>query len=269
MCQINEQNNSLLCELVSNHSINADSFVLSLKWEGRPPKAGQFFMIKPARSSVYLPRPISIFEFNIDQNIVKFLIAKVGKGTEELYHLKPGEKIRMTGPFGNAWEDFLPEDIKAGNGKAGLVGGSAGVAPLAALVAEKPELNFYFLAGFKNGFVNNEEETATLGAAVKAKKLILTAEDGRNALNGKVTDYLFDLESYSTIFACGSTNMLKAVVTKCESKNIPCFISMEGRMACGVGACYGCTIRTVNGNRRLCADGPIFRASDVIIGGTV
>ncbi|MDR2965725.1 MAG: dihydroorotate dehydrogenase electron transfer subunit [Treponema sp.] len=268
MCQ-ETKNNSLLSELVSNHSINNDTFCMSFKWEGRPPKAGQFFMIKPVRSNVFLPRPISIFEYIPSQNIVKFLIVKVGKGTAELSAIKPGEKVRLSGPFGNSWEDFLPEDVRNSGGKAGLVGGSAGVAPLAALVAEKPELNFYFLAGFKNGFSNNEEETATLGAAVKAKKLILTAEDGRNALHGKVTDYLFDLESYSVILACGSSGMLKSVIKKCETKEIPCFVSMESRMACGVGACYGCTIHTANGTRRLCADGPIFRASDVLFGGAI
>jgi len=255
---------SLLCELISNHSINSDSFVLSLKWEGKAPKAGQFFMIKPCRSSVYLPRPISIFEYISYQNIVKFLIVKAGNGTKELSQLKPGEKVRLTGPFGNAWEQFLPQNVLDGSGKAGLVGGSAGIAPLAALVAEKPDFNFYFFAGFKNGFENNEEEAATIGAGIKAKKLILTAEDGKNALHGKVTDYLFDLESYSVIFACGSPAFLNAVKKKCEAKNVPCYISMESRMACGAGACLGCSIPTNNGNKQVCADGPIFLSTEVL-----
>ena len=255
---------SLLCELIANQTINADTFVLSVKWDGPAPKAGQFFMIKPQRCSVFLPRPISIFEYNLDLGIVKFLIAKIGRGTEELFHIKPGDKIRLTGPFGNAWEKFLPGDVLNYGRKAGLIGGSVGVAPLAALVAEKPELNFYFLAGFKNGFNNNEEESATLGSAEKAKKLVLSAEDGKNALPGKITDYLFDLDTFSIIFACGSIALLNAVYKKCKEKNIPCFVSMESRMACGAGACFGCTISTVNGNSRCCSDGPIYKASEVL-----
>jgi NAD(P)H-flavin reductase len=250
---------SLLCELSSIFHINNENFILEFNWHHTPVKAGQFFMIQPERSSVFLPRPISIFEYNIEQNYIKFLIVKVGKGTEELSQLQPGEKVRLTGPFGNSWAGFLPE-----NGRAALVGGSAGVAPLAALMAELPEYNFHFFAGFKNGFKNKDEENAMLGSAKKTKKLIITAEDGINALNGRIIDFIFEPESYDVIFGCGSTMMLKALKKKCDSRNVKCFISTESRMACGVGACLGCSVRTINGNRRCCADGPIFSAGDVL-----
>jgi dihydroorotate dehydrogenase electron transfer subunit len=166
---------SLLCELSSIFHINNENFILEFNWHYTPPKAGQFFMIQPERSSVFLPRPISVFEYSTQQNYVKFLIVKVGKGTEELSQLQTGDKVRLTGPFGNSWAEFLPE-----NGRAALVGGSAGVAPLAALMAEMPEYNFHFFAGFKNGFKNKDEENAMLGSAINAKKLIITAEDGVN-----------------------------------------------------------------------------------------
>ncbi|MCL1958615.1 MAG: hypothetical protein FWF68_03340, partial [Spirochaetes bacterium] len=108
--------NSQICELFQNLRINDESFILYFNWSGTPPSAGQFFMIKPERTSVFLPRPISIFEYNASQKLVKFLIAKRGKGTEELSLLIRGEKVRLTGPFGNKWEAFLPE-----SGKAALV----------------------------------------------------------------------------------------------------------------------------------------------------
>ena len=255
--------NSLLCELVNNTFINSEHFTLEFKWESTPPKAGQFFMIKPQRSSVFLPRPISIFEYNPIQKLVKFLIVKIGTGTIELSQMQPGEKARLTGPLGNAWSDFLPE-MQPGF-QAALVGGSAGVAPLAALVFEKPDYNFHFFAGFKNGFNEKEEENLILGCALNANKLTVTAEDGKNAVNGRIIDFIPNPQNYNVIFACGSTLMLKALKEKLSiSKEALCYVSSESRMACGVGSCLGCTIHTLNGNRRCCADGPIFPINDII-----
>jgi len=250
---------SVLCELAANIKVNSEIFILHFNWNGPPPMAGQFFMIKPDRSSVFLMRPIGVFEYVSTQNLIKFLIAKKGTGTQELSLLQPGEKARLTGPLGNAWADFLPE-----NGKAALVGGSAGVAPLAALTAEKPDYNFHFYAGFKNGFDKKDEEDAVLGFALNAKKLVISAEDGKNAACGRIIDFINEQENYDVIFACGSVQMLKAIKEKFVPKKIPCYVSMESRMACGTGACLGCTIRTLKGGRRCCTDGPIFSAGDII-----
>ena len=257
MCQVGAK--SLLCELYANFPINDNYFILQFFWDAPPPKAGQFFMMKPERSSVFLQRPISISEYNSSKKLVKFLIEKRGKGTKELSKLQVGEKVFLTGPLGNAWTDFLPE-----NGKAALVGGGAGVAPLAALVAEKPDYFFHFYAGFKNGFHEKEEENSVMGYAVNAKKVVITAEDYINALGGLIVDYIFEPENYDVIFACGSTPMLLAVKKKCEAKNVMCYLSLESRMACGTGACLGCTVQTKKGNRRCCADGPIFQAGEII-----
>ena len=250
---------SLVCELAGSSPVNAEVFILHFTWKGPTPKAGQFFMVKPLRSSTYLGRPLSVCEFNAAQNTVKFLVAKRGRGTEELSLMTTGEKAQLTGPLGNAWEDFLPE-----NGFAALVGGSVGIAPLAALVAEKSNYNFHFYAGFKNGFREKEEENAMLGAACMVKKLIVTAEDGRNALSGRILDYFFEPGKYDVVLACGPLAMLKAVKEKCKTRGAACYVSMENRMACGIGACLGCTVRTVNGEKRCCADGPIFPAQELI-----
>jgi NAD(P)H-flavin reductase len=253
--------NSVLCELYNNTSINEEYFTLQFIWECSVPKAGQFFMIKPERTSVFLPRPIGIFEYDNEQKLVKFLISRRGRGTIELSQVSVGEKVLLTGPIGNCWERFLPEST---NGKIGLVGGSAGIAPLAALVAEKPDYNFHFFAGFKQGFREKEEEDAIIGSGVKSKKLIISAEDGRNALIGRITDFMIDLESFDCVFGCGPLPMLNALKKKCESKNVACYLSLESRLACGVGACLGCTIQTSNGLRCCCKDGPIFSATEVM-----
>ncbi|MCL2801430.1 MAG: dihydroorotate dehydrogenase electron transfer subunit [Treponema sp.] len=252
---------SVLCELTMNKSINDEYFILQFIWENPAVRAGQFFMLKPIRTSVFLPRPISIFEYDNDQKTVKFLISRRGKGTIELSQLTVGEKVQLIGPIGNSWADFLPENTE---GKAALVGGSAGVAPLAALVFEKPDYNFHFYAGFRQGFREKDEEDLIIGSGMRAKKVVITAEDGRNALIGRITDFIIEPESFDVVFGCGPMPMMNALKKKCESKNIPCFLSLESRLACGVGACLGCTIKTENGNRRCCKDGPIFPAKEVI-----
>ncbi|MDR0320311.1 MAG: dihydroorotate dehydrogenase electron transfer subunit [Treponema sp.] len=249
---------SIVCELKQNSPVTEEYFILEFIWDHAPPKAGQFFMVKPLRSVVFLPRPFGIFEYNAEQKTVKFLIAKKGKGTEELFRLQTGEKVQLTGPLGNCFADFLPE-----TGKAALVGGSAGVAPLAALVAEKPDYQFYFYAGFKKGFREKEQENAILGSALKAKKVVVTAEDGGNAINGFITDYIFEPESYDVIFGCGPLGMMNALKKKCAAKNVPCFLSMESRFACGVGACNGCTLHLASGMKRCCKDGPVFPAGEI------
>ncbi|MCL2175416.1 MAG: dihydroorotate dehydrogenase electron transfer subunit [Treponema sp.] len=250
---------STVCEVLSNKPITKEFFILQFSWGNPVPKAGQFFMIKPVRSSVFLPRPISIFEFNSQQKILKFLIAIKGRGTQELAQLQIGDKVILTGPGGNAWTDFMPE-----NGKAALVGGSAGIAPLCALVGERPDFVFHLFAGFRQGFRGKEEEDIILGCGVNAKKYVITAEDGRNALIGRITDFIYEPESYDVILGCGPIPMLNALKKKCAEKNVPCFLSLESRFACGIGACLGCTIKTVIGNRCCCKHGPIFPAGDII-----
>ena len=247
-----------ICKVTANIPISSDYFSLHFIWDGPAPKAGQFFMIKPVRGSVFLGRPISIFEFNPENNKLKFLIARRGKGTEELSAMRDGEEAELTGPLGNSWEEFLPE-----NGKAALVGGGAGIAPLSALAAEKKDYFFHVYAGFKTGFREKENEDAILGAALRAKKVLVAAEDGRNAHSGRIVDFLFEPENYDVIFACGPVPMLKALKEKCSLRGVSCYVSMEQRMACGVGACLGCTINTVKGYRRCCADGPIFNAQEL------
>ena len=174
--------------------------------------------------------------------------------------MRVGEKVELTGPLGNSWEGFLPAE-----GKVALVGGGVGIAPLTGLVEEHPEYDFHFYAGFKRGFRDKEEEAAMLGAAVNSKKIVITAEDSWTPLRGLITEFFDEKDGYSAVFACGPAPMLKAVKEKCEKASIPCFLSLERRMACGLGACLGCTIHTVNGNKRCCADGPIFAAQELLL----
>jgi NAD(P)H-flavin reductase len=124
-----------------------------------------------------------------------------------------------------------------------------------AYAAELDERSFDFYAGFRTGSFALEN--------IRPRSLVVATEDGSRGEKGRITDF-FTPTSYSAVFACGPEPMLKAVAGVCiAGGGVPCFISMEKHMACGVGACLGCTVKTTRGNRRCCADGPIFNAREI------
>ena len=112
-------------------------------------------------------------------------------------------------------------------------------------------------AGFRRGVygVSNIEKSAD--------KLIITTEDGSSGKKGYVTDGL-DLASYDMVLCCGPEVMMNKVVNLCKELKVPCLVSTEKRMACGVGACFGCTCKTKDGNKRSCVEGPVFKGEDLI-----
>lgn len=255
---------SVVCEVMHNGYISNTIFSLSVLWFGPPPKAGQFFMLKPPHSSFFLARPISVALWDSMTNILQFLIEIRGKGTQELSNMEGWDYIELTGPLGNAWTDFLPKPQKSQKEKPiALVGGGLGIAPLKALVAEAPDYRFDFYCGFKTGFEGADVRSEMLGRTFDiCDKQVIATEDGSEGRKGLILDF-FEPHNYAAVCACGPAAMLKATAAKCRAVNVHCFVSMEARMACGVGACLGCTIETASGNRRCCADGPIFRAQDV------
>jgi NAD(P)H-flavin reductase len=253
----------MMCKIINNNFINNEIFRLDFVWQPAQvklsaPKAGQFFMIKPKRSAVFLGRPISVAKWEPDT--VTFLIALRGQGTRELAAMRTGEEAELIGPLGNAWADFLPP-AKEGS-KIALIGGGIGLAPLNALLCETSVHHFDLYAGFRTGFKSDEEKNALLGAANQANKTVIATEDGTDGHKGRIPDFL-EPGQYAAVCACGPEPMLKAVAEKCKAAGVPCFVSLEKRMACGVGACLGCTVKTVSGTRRCCADGPIFTAGEV------
>jgi NAD(P)H-flavin reductase len=261
------------CELLSNTRINSENFTLRFNWDGTSPKAGQFFMIRPEQSGVFLPRAISVNEYS--NSTLKFLITKAGKGTIELSKMREGSRAELTGPLGNIWRDFIDSNSLK---KIALISGGAGISPLSAYANETSEINCHFYSGFKNTFENENEAKEILGPALKSTKLILAFEnynkDAVQNLNfentsvstgaGLITGFFNAGENYGAVLSCGPVAMLKTVKELCGKASLPCYISMDKKMACGVGACLGCTVKTINGNRRCCADGPIFNAREVV-----
>jgi NAD(P)H-flavin reductase len=197
------------------------------------------------------------------RSTVRFLFAVMGRGTRELSEMKKGETALLTGPLGNSFLDFMPANPAK---PVALVSGGIGIAPLISLADSLSEdsssLEFHFYAGFRTGFRRPETRLAVISMMGDADKKLIITEDGHEKMKGLVTDALRP-EHYAAVFACGPEPMLRAVAQRCAAERTPCFVSLERRMACGVGACLGCTVETRDGNKRCCSDGPIFPAGEV------
>lgn len=224
----------------------------SSKKEICEPAAGQFYMLHAVRSDVLLGRPISIFhsEKKSDGNIeLTFLILVKGSGTKELCSLRNGDKINLLGPCGNKFP--FPSAVEK---KVCLVGGGIGVAPVAGFAETLTNVSYDFYASFKSSSYGLEN--------IKPKKLVITTDDGSAGIHGMLpaalTEETLKSEKYDVVYACGPIPMLSYVQKICKAAGVKCYLSMEARMACGVGVCLGCVIDTTEGKKRCCKEGPVF-----------
>ncbi len=228
------------------------------------PRAGQFYLIKAKKSSVQLDRPISVYHSEEKVNAdgkrcvtVEYMILQKGTGTKELCSLEKGALVETIGPLGNT---FAGDASLCKEDKVCIIGGGIGVAPVANFASSLEPQSYDFYACFKSGTYALEN--------VKAKNLFVTTDDGSAGIKGMLPCAI-DAEKikalgYTKVFACGPTPMLVYVQKICREAGIKCWLSMENRMACGVGACLGCTIKTSLGNKRVCKDGPVFD-SEIIL----
>ena len=221
---------------------------------------GQFANI--ATPGFTLRRPISICGIDKENGTLRFVFEVRGKGTEEIASLTEGESLDVLGPLGNGFR--IPDGKKVV-----VVGGGIGVPPLLGVSKVSRELctavlgfRDYFKIILTDEFKENGSET------------IICTDDGSVGQKGLVTFPLADiLEKGETaaVLACGPEPMLKAVVKMCELYKVPCQVSLEQRMGCGVGACVVCSCMTVrNGQEfysRVCKDGPVFNAEEVKFNG--
>ena len=213
-------------------------------------KGGQFADI--AIDGYFLRRPIAVTEWDSDGFSIIYKI--VGKGTESLSRLKAGQELDVLTGLGNGFDASLCDR------RALLVSGGLGASPLFSLarelIASGKEVTV--VMGFnKADEVILTDEYKALGAEV----LVITM-DGSVGLKGLVTDGIATLgKSFDHFYTCGPKVMMKAV---CKALDIPGEASLEERMGCGCGICYGCTCHTTKGPRRICADGPVFSKEDII-----
>ncbi|MEL7610424.1 MAG: dihydroorotate dehydrogenase electron transfer subunit [Bacillota bacterium] len=231
--------------ILENRRVEEGWYELSLS--GVPGGApGQFLMLRaPGVLDPLLGRPISIFDFDAREGATKLLYQVVGHGTQLFSTLKPDQEIDVTGPHGNGFP--LPEN------DAVLIGGGVGIAPMYLLAKElrerEPQRRITIHLGFRERPVL-EETFAEI-----ADEIIVN-------VGGYVTDGV-DFSQSATYFACGPTPMMEAAARLARRTGARLYVSLEKRMACGVGACYACTCATRSGNKRACKDGPVFPAQEV------
>ena len=224
-------------------------------------KPGQFIAVYPKAESTILPRPISICEADKEQGRLRIVYRIAGKGTKEFSGYRAGEEIRVMGTLGNGF----PLD-KAEGKKVFLMGGGIGVPPILQL-AKELSCEKQIIAGYRDSHLFLKEDLEKYGSFYAA------TEDGSAGTKGNVMDAIREqgLEA-DVIYACGPMPMLRAIKQYAQEKGIEAYISLEERMACGVGACLGCVCKTTKkdehshvNNARICTDGPVFEAKEVDI----
>lgn len=229
-------------------------------------KPGQFLCVYPRNKSTLLPRPISICEVNEEQTALRIVYRIAGQGTAEFSEYKAGEPVEILGTLGNGF----PVEKAAGK-KVFLMGGGIGVPPMLqlakALNAVTAKENIQIVVGYRDNRTFLKEDLEKYG------NIFIATEDGSVGTRGNVMDAIHENHLQAdVIMACGPMPMLRTIKKYAESVDIPAYISLEEHMACGVGACLGCVVKTkekdhhshVN-NARICTDGPVFEAKEVDI----
>ena len=244
------------CKLLSARQLTTDVFDFTLQAPELAALAvpGQFAQVKVPGHT--LRRPISICGIDKKAGTLRFVFQVRGQGTAELAGFQPGGEIEILAPLGNGF----PVDREK---RTLLVGGGIGVPPLLGVAKELGE-NAVAVLGFRNkDAVILEKDFQAAGA-----KVLIATDDGSYGHHGLVTE-LCQGQDFDCVMACGPAPMLKAVTALAQRRGVPCYVSLEERMACGIGACLGCAValRDEDGAQyfgHVCKDGPVFDSRRVV-----
>ena len=250
--------------LLKTERINKDiyKFTIASEYISENARAGQFVNIKCCEGvNALLRRPISICRVDRKENSFDVIFQVKGNGTELLSNKQAGDEIDLIAPLGNGFD--LNEDYK----NVLVVGGGIGVFPLLGLLEESTTSKKTAVLGFRNkDFVVLENEFKKA-----SNELVLTTDDGSYGKKGFVTEYTEKAllsDKIDMIYACGPTPMLKAIKQLAQKYSVPCQVSMEERMGCGIGACLVCACKTKYGDEweysHVCSDGPVFNATEIM-----
>lgn len=247
-----------VCSILENRPLTAQDFSMTVEAGAiaRDASPGQFIHVK-CGNGLLLRRPISVCDAFPETETLRLVYQVKGEGTRWLSKLKPGDKVDILGPLGHGFQ--IPE------GKILVVGGGIGVPPM--LYTAKRASSAIAAVGFRNR--NQVLLTEELASCCEAVEII--SDDGSTGRKGFVNILVQEIlskdPSISAVMACGPKPMLKSVAQAAAEASIPCQVSMEERMGCGVGACLvcACRIHTPQGDRYLhvCKDGPVFQAEEV------
>ena len=253
-----------IVKVVSQNSLGNGIFDMVLQTENiaKAARSGQFVSVYSNDASKLLPRPISLCGIDREKGTLRLVyrVTGEGTGTEEFSRLKAGDTVKILGPLGNGFT------VVSGK-KAFLIGGGIGVPPMLQLAKEMKASgeDIQVVMGYRNS------DTFLLEEFEEVAETFVATEDGSLGTKGNVTDAIKNEKlNADIIYTCGPTPMLRALKAYAEENNMECYISMEERMACGIGACLACVCKSrekdahtnVN-NKRICKEGPVFNAKEV------
>ncbi len=254
-------------KVLRNKKLNSSYFVLELLAPEKLPKIlpGQFVQVLIDNSkNTFLRRPFSVHNIDYNKNTFKLLIQKVGNGTKVLSYLEKGNLINIIYPLGNNFSMPFDNNVL-------LVGGGCGIAPLLFLAKYLFENNIIptILIGGKG-----RKDIVELEEYGKYGHVFVITEDGTIGVKGLITHHplLSDINknkdkskaNFSKIYTCGPELMMREIARISKENNIDCEASLENMMACGIGACLCCVVKTIRGNERVCTEGPIFNTKDLV-----
>ena len=240
---------NVILEITENYSVSSDVFLMKLKGDITEIKnSGEFVEIK--LDGYYLRRPISVCEFNGDELTILYKV--LGHGTLDMSTYPVGKKLDVLVGLGNGFD-------MSKSHKPLLVAGGIGIAPLVGLAKRYNEI------GIKPTLIygaSKKNDLVLISELEKYTNLHITTDDGSMGYKGNPVGFLKENEiEYDYYYSCGPQVMLKYLALH---SNNGC-VSLEARMGCGFGACMGCSIQTVNGPKRVCKEGPVFEASEVLL----
>jgi dihydroorotate dehydrogenase electron transfer subunit len=225
----------------------------------RSVKPGQFVHLRlGAGTDTILRRPFSIHRAY--DATIEILYQVLGAGTLRLAEKMPGDdSMDLVGPLGHGWN--VPTDMT----HALLVGGGLGAAPLGMLAEQLASMGV--AAVVAQGAPTAERLVARQLFERVTRRVDLATDDGSAGERGfvtSVTERLLDTEHFDMVYICGPEVMERAVIGQCAQRAVPCQVSLERLMACGIGACLSCVVSTRSGLKRACVDGPVFNAEEVL-----
>ncbi len=246
--------------VLSQEQIASQIFSMWLETEriARVAKPGQFLSIYCEDSGRMLPRPISVCEADAGRGAVRIVYRTAGAGTAEFSRCRAGDRLDVMGPLGNGFP------LERGQGRSVfLIGGGIGIPPLVQLARELGG-GAQIIAGYRDELFLTDELSAN-GA------LYVATEDGSAGTKGNVLDCIREHGlTADVIFACGPAPMLRALKAYAQEQRMECWLSLEERMACGIGACLACVCRSKEvdahsgvRNKRICKEGPVFAAEEI------
>ncbi|MCC8101580.1 MAG: dihydroorotate dehydrogenase electron transfer subunit [Clostridiales bacterium] len=238
---------------------------------------GQFVSVYSNDSGRMLPRPISICEIDREHGRIRLVYRVAGKGTAEFARCLAGNTLDLLGPLGNGF----PVDRCPAGRSAFLIGGGIGIPPMLEL-SKRLEGHAQVVAGYRDELFLADELAANgdLYLSVESGHLFQVLSEGtgisaarRGISHGNVLDCIKENQLQAdVIYACGPTPMLRAIKAYAQEQGIECYLSLEERMACGIGACLACVCESTDidahsqvKNRRICKEGPVFAAEDVVL----